>query len=154
MKKFRLELLKFLELQSNIDILTMNDSKNYHQKWKNTFFNLIEKNLITKYNCDKTYWHIFSFNLISHFKNEEAINSFLKANIEQAIIFFSNTNNDGFILDIKAKSFWNSFMDFINNRNIPTDIYIVDNSFTTTLTITHEKEFGPYFTNIKPIHKY
>lgn len=124
---------------SNYDVLDLETNNLIIQNWSNSF---------SKLKRNDPLWHTFSFNEHNSFlTGDEAVSAFDKIRKDNIYAFSSEHIKPFYFFDIKELSY--NYSDIQNCREFfkfKHDIFFIDQSFKWTFVITHEKEFGPYFT--------
>ena len=85
-------------------------------------------------------WHVFSYDRRPHLYAHEAIQAFNEVKKAKCYIFYQHSAD--VILVEQA--------DVLEAANFTEedDVYIVDEAFTWTFVVTHERDYGPYFCKV------
>lgn len=116
------------------------------QRWEHRFVPLTadEKEAIflhsDRYSCGYL-WHVFSYEKRPHEKGAAANESFTE-HLANTYYVFGHHTNDVLIIHEPAKLIAAMFADC-------EDIYVVDQAFTWSYVVTHERSLGPYFSHYK-----
>ena len=125
------------EYFENYTILDNSANKNILADWFRHF---------SPKNKHKQLWHAFSYYEAKAYTGQQAIKRFEKQS-KNNIIIFSNELSNSIIFNnlIQNDISIEIINDCINNNKSKHDIYFTEINFAWTFVITHESEFGPYF---------
>lgn len=138
--------LQFLEnslkkLGVSTRLLSPEEKYNLQKLWRKTFANTL--------NDKKIDWHTFSYNLVQHIKGPKAIDAFNSQFIKNYFIISSNPKLTGLACEGNRILSYCDLLQIINKSPFLHDLYISHKNFNWTFVITHEEEFGPYFSVLK-----
>lgn len=114
--------------------------------WENKFVPLTAEEkeeiflLSDRYSCGYL-WHVFSYERRQHEKGTAANEAFTE-HLASAYYVFGHHSDDVLIINQPAKLTAAMFAEC-------EDIYVVDQAFTWSYVVTHERSLGPYFSHYK-----
>ena len=132
---------QFIQFQE----LNIDETKLFFENWKAKSLMSIKKNINPSVIKKGLYWHAFSFNLIPHYKNEEAELKFQKLHVKQYYIVSSNLKITGLLCNSSKLPYLYDLKTIHKKNPFLFDLYISHYKYNWSFVITHEDDFGPYF---------
>lgn len=117
------------------------EAKELKKKWEGAFAQHLTRVEKDEIYFDEMLWHVFSSEKVGSLEGKEAMEAFNRQKKQRCYLFYQEENN-AFILENTSVL----AADDIINKNIGTvDVYIVSSNFKWTYVLTHEDDYGPYF---------
>ena len=129
------------ELGVSTRLLSFNEKIDHQKTWRKVFASNLQEKRID--------WHAFSYNLTPHLEGFDAINKFNAQPVKNYFIISSNDKLTGLACEGNKVLSYSDLL-IIRNKN-PSfyDVYISHKNLKWTFVITHEEDFGPYFSSLK-----
>ena len=122
-------------------LLFQEEKYTFQKVWRKTFANGLEGKELD--------WHTFSYNMIPHIKGSEAINAFNSQPVKNYLIISSNHKLAGLTCNGSSIISYEDLIKITRKNPFLYDLYISHQNLKWTFVITHEDEFGPYFSTLK-----
>lgn len=106
-------------------------------RWEREFTKGISRSVKSSIYFNEYLWHVFSYQKLPGFTNNEAVNAFENEQKHDCYVFYQRSDAAYFLDNAEGLTAG----DFINEQ----DVYIVDTGFKWTYVKTHESDCGPYF---------
>lgn len=123
------------------DFISEEQKMSFFKSWSDEYGN---KQLPDK----DPYWHSFSYSLTKHLAGNKAIEAYNKLYFKDFMIISSNPKLTGIICSGHQSLEIDKLMNVCDTCSELYDLYISHSNLKWTFVITHESDFGPYFSSL------